>query len=382
MMRILAAGLRLLAAIFQLFPIRRRVVFLSRQSQTPSADFRLLAARLQEDDPTLAVTISATASELSGKLQFALHMLKHLWLARTSRVVVLDGYNPAVCIPAKRKGVFVIQLWHAAGAIKKFGFQCLDTPAGRSTEQAEVACMHNNYDLIVAAGQGAVTHYAEAFGYPPSAVRPLGLPHLGQLLGRMDDQSLVDGLRSTHPWLTNGNLNVVYAPTLRRDADASWLTEAVTELAHALADAPVNLIVSKHPLTTIDEQVLTRHERVHVLANRTTAGLLPIANVLVSDYSAIALEAGLADVPVLFYMPDVAQYRVSPGLNIDPLANPLLFGTDSADDIAAVLVDDTRLSAIAADYRRFIQSYFAGIKPSASIGDIVSLIKEHLDQRP
>lgn len=382
MMRILAVGLRILAAIFQLFPIRRRVVLLSRQSQTPSADFRLLAARLQEDDPTLVVTISTTESELSGKLQFALHMLTHLWLARTSRVVILDGYNPAICIPAKRKGVFVIQLWHAAGAIKKFGFQCLDTPAGRSTEQAEVACMHKNYDLIIAAGQGAIAPYAEAFGYPADKVRPLGLPHLGQLLSRMGDQGLVDGLKSAHPWLTNGNLNVVYAPTLRRNADASWLTEAVTQLARALADAPVNLIVSKHPLTTIDEKVLTQHERVHVLANRTTAGLLPVADVLVSDYSAIALEAGLADVPVLFYMPDVTEYRVSPGLNIDPLANPLLFGTDSAEDVAAALVDGTRLTVIAENYRRFINLYFAGIDLSSSIADLADLIEDHLDQRP
>lgn len=378
MMRILAVGLRLLAAIFQLFPVRRRVALLSRQSQTPSADFRLLAARLREDDPTLSVKISTTASELSGKLQFALHMFEHLWLARTSRVVVLDGYNPTVCIPAKRKGIFVIQLWHAAGAIKKFGFQCLDTPAGRSSKQAEVACMHKNYDLIVAAGQGAVASYAEAFGYPPEAVRALGLPHLSQLQGRMDDQAAIEGLRTAHPWLSNGNLNVVYAPTLRRDADASWLTEAVTQLARALEAAPVNLIVSKHPLTTIDEQVFTQHRHVHVLSNHTTAGLLPIADVLISDYSAIALEAGLAGVPALFYMPDVAQYRVSPGLNIDPVANPLLFGTESADDIAAALVDNARLASIAADYRSFIHSYFAGTDPSDSIADLVSLIEEHL----
>jgi CDP-ribitol ribitolphosphotransferase len=77
-------------------------------------------------------------------------------------------------------------------------------------------------------------------------------------------------------------------------------------------------------------------------------------------------------------MPDVAQYRVSPGLNIDPVANPLLFGTESADDIAAALVDNARLASIAADYRSFIHSYFAGTDPSDSIADLVSLIEEHL----
>lgn len=378
MMRVLSVCLRTLAALFQLFPLRRRVVFLSRQSKVPPSDFRLLVACLQEEDPTLEVRICATDSELSGKLQFALHMFEQLWLASTSRVVVLDGYNPTVCIPRKRRGVYVIQLWHAAGAIKKFGFQCLDTPAGRSTEQAEVACMHRNYDVIVAAGPGAIEPYSEAFGYPASAVVATGLPHIDRLVRRMAGREGPAGIRATDPWLNNGNLNVLYAPTLRRDVDASWLTHAVDDLAEALADAPVNLIVSKHPLTNIDERLLVRHKHVHVLANHSTTNLLFVADVLVSDYSAISLEAGLTGIPVLFYVPDIEQYRRSPGLNIDPVAHPQLYGSASAADIAAVLADGRELDAVAKCYQAFVGSYYAGVGQSDSAKRIVSLIVEHL----
>lgn len=378
MMRVLSVCLRMLAVLFQLFPLRRRVVFLSRQSKVPPSDFRLLVACLREEDPTLEVRICATDSELSGKLQFALHMFEQLWLASTSRVVVLDGYNPTVCIPHKRRGVFVIQLWHAAGAIKKFGFQCLDTPAGRSTEQAEVACMHRNYDVIVAAGPGAIEAYSEAFGYPTSAVVATGLPHIDRLVKRMARKEGSEGIRATNPWLNDGNLNVVYAPTLRRDVDASWLTHAVDELAEALADAPVNLIVSKHPLTNIDERLLVQHEHVHVLADYSTTNLLSVADVLVSDYSAVSLEAGLAGMPVLFYVPDIEQYRMSPGLNIDPVAHPQLLGSANAADIAAVLMDRRELDAVSNRYQAFVGSYYAGVELTDSAKRIAGLIDEHL----
>ena len=378
MMRVLALCLRLLALLFQRFPLRRRVVFLSRQSKVPPSDFRLLSARLQEDDPKLEVRICATDSELSGKVQFALHMFEQLWLASTSRVVVLDGYNPTVCIPRKRRGVFVIQLWHAAGAIKKFGFQCLDTPAGRSTEQAKVACMHRNYDLILAAGPGAIEAYSEAFGYPLSSVVSTGLPHIDRLLKRMAERGDSDDIRATNTWLDNGNLNVVYAPTLRRDVDASWLTCAVDELAEALADAPVNLIVSKHPLTNVDERLLAQHKHVYVLASYSTTSLLSVADVLVSDYSAISMEAGLTGIPVLFYVPDIEQYRMSPGLNIDPIAHPQLFGSVSAYDIAAVLKNHKEFEVVAGRYQAFIRTYYADVDLLGSTERIAGLIAKHL----
>ncbi len=378
MMRVLAVCLRLLAAFFRLFPLRKRVVFLSRQSKVFPSDFRLLSAHLQEDDPTLEVRIFATDSELSGMLQFALHMFEQLWFASTSRVVVLDGYNPTVCIPRKRQGVFVIQLWHAAGAFKKFGFQSLDTPAGRSTAHAETACMHRNYDIIAAAGPGAIEAYSEAFGYPPSAVIATGLPHIDRLVKRMAEREGSADIRAMNSWLDNGNLNVVYAPTLRRDVDASWLTRAVDGLAEALADAPVNLIVSKHPLTTIDERLLVQHKHVHVLARYSTTSLLSVTDVLVSDYSAISLEAGLVGIPVLFYVPDIEQYRTSPGLNIDPVAHPQHFGSANAADIAAMLMNREEFDVVARRYQAFICSYYAGVDPIGSTRQIARMIDEHL----
>ncbi|BDE94695.1 hypothetical protein CE91St30_00280 [Raoultibacter timonensis] len=41
---------------------------------------------------------------------------------------------------------------------------------------------------------------------------------------------------------------------------------------------------------------------------------------MVTDYSSIVYEAFLLGKKVLFYTPDIDQYRLSPGLNTDPMA--------------------------------------------------------------
>ncbi len=42
------------------------------------------------------------------------------------------------------------------------------------------------------------------------------------------------------------------------------------------------------------------------------------SQVVVTDYSSIVYEAFLLNKMVAFYVPDIAHYRTSPGLNIDP----------------------------------------------------------------
>lgn len=366
MMRLLSVCLRILAAIFSLFPLRRRVAFLSRQGEKPSYDFERLASELRAREEAPEVVMDLSAPETQGKLRFIGHMVRQLWLARTSRVIVLDGYNPCVCIPHKRKGVYVIQLWHAVGAIKKFGLQCLDTPAGRTSADARIAHMHENYDLVVSAGVGAVESYVEAFCYPLDQVQPLGLPRTDRLLQLARNRDVVTARRplaKTHPWLDNGNLNVLYAPTFRRKDDGSWMQRATSGLASALEGTGVNLIVSKHPLMS---SLTASSSIVHTIPRVTTEDLLPVVDVVVSDYSAVALEACLVGLPVFFYVPDIEEYRLSPGLNVDPIENPLLIGSMQATDIARAISSQATLDVCSDNCRSFASRYFADLDSNST----------------
>lgn len=379
MLRVLGIGLRLLAWIFRHFPLQRRVVMLSRQGSKPSVDFLMLKDKLAEIDTALPVIIRCTKPEQHGIMQLIGPMCNQLWYACTSRVVILDGYNPCICIPPKRRGVFVIQLWHAVGAVKKFGYQSLDTPAGRSSSYAKLAHMHQNYDLIVSTGLGSKQAYSEAFGYPAEKIVSLGLPRIDNLYAAPSKEHVKKLLAKDYPWLCNGNKNILYAPTLRAaHIKDNWAEDAICKLARSIAPLPVNLIVSKHPLTTL-KNPKELPSNVFVMLGHQTEELLQLADVVISDYSAIALEAGIVGCPVLFYMPDYEEYRLSPGLNIDPMKDNQLFGTALASEIAEVLNNPIALRYIQSEFANFINTYFTGLNRH-STERVIQLICKHIDK--
>lgn len=46
----------------------------------------------------------------------------------TSRAIILDSYCIAVSLLGERIKAPVVQIWHALGNMKKFGYAALDTP--------------------------------------------------------------------------------------------------------------------------------------------------------------------------------------------------------------------------------------------------------------
>lgn len=270
----------------------------------------------------------AAAGSRSAPLRTALASWRSLW----------RGARLAPCV----------QLWHAMGAIKCFGYQALNTSEGRSSHVAESLDMHRGYDVVVAGFRGAVPAFAQAFDCPMSHVRVLGSPRLDYLIG--DDwksrraAAARNVARTLHLDLTAKGPVVLYAPTYRKHpANPDWHRNYVDALREALPDT-ATLIVSGHPLggfaeaddandsgAISDRRAVARSAEPWCKTERSSHGAtvkylheaasihaLPLADYVVSDYSAVTLEAMAAGCKVLFYAPDIDSYRMSPGLNVDP----------------------------------------------------------------
>lgn len=325
MYSLIARCISLAYSILSLLPKQNKISLFSRQGKTGSLDFRMLASAIETSCPEAKLQICATDPESKSKLSFGLAMPKMLYHAATSRVCVLEGYIPAVSIPDLDKQTCVIQLWHAMGAIKKFGYQSLGTEAGRSVEAADALGMHKNYDWIISAGKGAIPAYAEAFGYDQSRILPFGMPRMDYLLDcsaaspRLERAAQVQEL---YPWLASDVCTkILYVPTLRKGARyEGWMNREVERLSEAFSGTGCKIVVAGHPLDGGgDEQRARARENVSFVKGVSSIDLLHFADHVVTDYSAIAFEAGLLQKPVWFYVPDIEEYRLSPGLNIDPL---------------------------------------------------------------
>jgi phosphorylcholine metabolism protein LicD/CDP-glycerol glycerophosphotransferase (TagB/SpsB family) len=365
---IAAKGLTALHNACKGFSKQEKIVLLSRQSSTESLDFSLLTRRLRERMPGVDIVLSLTDPETADLPSFIKSTITMSKEIAEARVCIVDGYLPAISVPDLGKKTRVIQLWHSLGAIKKFGYQCVGTPAGRTREEAEKLRMHCNYDWIVASGMGAVSAYSEAFGYPPDRIVPCGLPRMDYLRGGKGSAFEARGqeIKRLRPELQGECMRVLYAPTFRRGADANVrLNREVGTLAEAFSSQGVQLVVSCHPLDTAwDQSAVASYDNVAVIPDTRTCDLLGLVDAVVTDYSAIAFEAGLVGVPTYFYLPDIDEYRKTPGLNIDPLKE---FPDCSFGD-ASQLVEHLLSSRAEQDnsFARYCQRYFQGSEANAT----------------
>jgi CDP-ribitol ribitolphosphotransferase len=242
-------------------------------------------------------------------------------------------------------------MWHALGAIKKFGYQSVGAPGGRSSDLASAMSMHRNYDVVLCGGPAAVPIFAEAFAVDPAIVKPTGLPRIDYLRAhadaraRLQESPAADFVRR-FPLLADRSRRVVlYAPTFRRGGENRF-----GEVLERFGDERYALVVKPHLL----EHVRTEGANVVDATGVSVLDLLPLCDVVITDYSAVAFEACVLDKPVYFYVYDIDRYRHDCGLNIDPLAE---FGAIASRDIAdigrlidAETYDDTPLRRLKNGY--------------------------------
>lgn len=312
---ILNAGLAVLRGIYAPMKgrqLRNKTTIISRQSDEPSMDIALLADYLRRNHPDMEVKVLCHMLEGRSRLGYAFHMLRQMWHMGNSPVVVLDGYCIAACVLDHRPETEIVQMWHALTAVKKFGYQSIGRSTGRSEEIADIMRMHRNYDHILCPGGETGRLFCEAFHAGREQLVPLGLPRIDRILEPPEKGA---GLREEYG-VPEGREVLLYAPTFRRGGSVM-----PGDLLSVIDPERFALVVCLHPL---DEDVSAFRQEadspLQVIIDRrhTTYDWLAECDRIITDYSALGLEAALTDKPVYFYVYDIEDYAKSTGLNIDP----------------------------------------------------------------
>ena len=318
------------------------VVFLSRQTDEPSYDFSEVARAFEERGWRVHMHLKKVSKR--NIPSYAAHVAKEIALLSRCKVAVLDRYDPVVsllefdCEPAATQTdgastqpedvlqeaperqepsayaaevgasvahtefpvePMVLQLWHAFGAYKKFGYQSVGTREGHSREVTNVFDIHRNYSWIACSGEQCREAYAEAFSYPEERIVVLDRP-------ARDEISALGAAAGQRP--ARAVPKVLMAPTLRKSkASVHPFRDLHERRASFEAGLNAEVVWSFHPL----EDGLP--------APGNVSDALVDADILVTDYSSIVYEGFLLGKPVVFYVPDLESYRVSPGLNDDPM---------------------------------------------------------------
>lgn len=326
--------LKALYGLCRLFPMRNRLVCISRQSDTPPLDFQLIADYCRNRTPPLDVVI--LAKQLRNPLSYLPEIVRQVFYIATSKAVVLDSYCIVVSLLGSTIKTPVIQIWHALGNMKKFGYTALDEASGegRSPKLARLMHMHEGYDAIAISSLDFREDFAAGFNADPAIIFEAPLPRVDLLLDSHRRARARELFREAHPQLQDKQV-IAYCPTFRRTRD-SGTSHAMESLMGAVDFNRYALVYKPHPVSTLaidDPRVIT--------ASASDPDPLLIADYVISDYSTIIYEAGLLGVPVFLYAYDWETYREKRGLNIDIAREvPTLFTNDAAAILAAIERDE------------------------------------------
>lgn len=248
-----------------------------------------------------AISRAGSVSGVKGLIHFFLQDTKTL--AGASYVFLNDNFMPLRFMRVPR-GVKVVQLWHGEGAFKRFG---LGQPQDKKTVKL-LTKGNRNLTEVVVTSKGVVPIYAEAFGVPESKVKAYGSPRMDYFFSKSAEgkQDLKERFLEKYPQC-KGKTLVLYAPTFRDDKlsnDALFNAFPFDQWDSVAGEYA--LLVRAHP--QVGGVVPVSDKFVNAGNYPSVSELALICDILITDYSSIAMDFAVQGKPTLFFAFDLDYY--------------------------------------------------------------------------
>lgn len=124
----------------------------------------------------------------------------------TSKFILVDDFEPIVYVLKLRENQHLVQVWHAMGAFKKFGY------SRKSAEKNSLT--HKNYTEAIVSSPEISAVYAQAFGIDESRIKPVGVPRTDMLFDEDYKAKTIARLYEKEPRLKDKKI-CLFAPTFR-----------------------------------------------------------------------------------------------------------------------------------------------------------------------
>ena len=285
--RIYKVCLNFIYLFFKLIPTKKKITIISRQSNSKSTDITLLESALKKQLPDYKITVLCKRIEKSllKKIGYLFYIFKLMYHITRSKVVILDSYCIPISLLKHKKSLYVIQMWHAMGLLKKAGYSILDTKEGSKKSFAKAMNMHKNYDAVFASSKACINSITKVFACDKKQIVISLLPRVDLLKDKNYLKETQKKIAAVYDF--KNKKNIVYVPTFRKDE--TLMQKKVDELVFQIDYTKYNLIVKLHPNSKIvitDERVICDHKF-------SSMDMLTVADYVISDYSSIIYEAGI-----------------------------------------------------------------------------------------
>lgn len=301
--------------------------FLQRAAALPDNLLLAYYRLTNKADPKGVLMISASRNDISGNFAFIAEQLKntefkvtHLFEGdcsnRRKRLkaialnqnILLDDYTKFIYPLVFPKSTKLVQVWHSTGAFKRMGFARM----GRRGSTVKTSLTHRNYTHVIVSSKGVVQNFCQAFGVAEDKVYPIGVPRTDLFFNETEILRIRNGFYGRYPHLKDKKL-ILFAPTFRGDTkDKAYYPDSWFNPAEFIKSLPEDYVlgIKLHPFIKKRMAVPKEYsDRVFDFsAEREINPLLFVTDTLIADYSSVIFEYAFLNKPIIFYLPDLAEY--------------------------------------------------------------------------
>ena len=296
--------------VSKIFPIKNQITFATFRTTNLTGNFKFIHDEVVKRNVGLKFKFlfKKFKPTLMGKADYLLHMINAGYQMATSKFFIIDDYYFPAYVISPRKGTKIIQVWHACGAFKKFGYDVLGKGYGASESYISDIKIHSNYDVVTVSSKEVAKHYATAFDMEEEKIYSTGIPRTDIFFSKDAIEEAKSRVYERFPALKNKRV-VLYAPTFRGKGQTDVCFDMTVDLEainNSINDETV-FALKMHPF------VKTRLENnmknvVDLSDYEDINDLLMIADMLVTDYSSVIFEFSIMEKPIIMYAPDKEEY--------------------------------------------------------------------------
>ncbi|MDO5448382.1 MAG: CDP-glycerol glycerophosphotransferase family protein [Clostridia bacterium] len=285
--------------------VPNRVTFLSNRrgelSGNPADVYEII-----KDDDSLEIKMLLDDNPMHRMSLKNLYTFAKLY--STSRVVIIDDFYELTSMVEKKDQVKLVQVWHACGAFKTFGFSRIGKPGGPK----QTSKNHRMYDRAIVSSKEIRRFYAEGFGIPIGNVIATGVPRTDMFFDDAIAEKNRADFYSAYPEWQDKKI-IMFAPTFRGNGRLTGHYPMdkfnLKEVADTLGEE-YGIIVKMHPFVNNKVEIPQGYENriIDLSENSEINDLLFVTDILITDYSSVVFEASLLDIPMLFYSFDLSEY--------------------------------------------------------------------------
>ena len=288
---------------------RSKVIFVENHQDALSDNYELLYKQLETRGFELHVHYLKVAS--SGWFGIILRTLRLIFDMATAGCVFVNESNSVFGSFKLRRGTKLIQVWHACGAFKKWGYSVADKTFGDDKKTLERYCAHSNFTLVPVSGKKVCWAYEEAFGLQskPGIVKPMGVSRTDVYFKEERKQQAYDKLQTLESFIA-GRKIILYAPTFRGDIRTATAPDKMDLKKMLQLQDEYVIFIKNHPFVKQKTAIPAECQNfcMEIEEQLSIEDLIIIADICVTDYSSIVFEYALMKRPILFFAYDLEDY--------------------------------------------------------------------------